>query len=322
MLTFESAGLCCLQDLGRPGLQHLGISESGAMDSFAARVANALLANDGHAPVLEITLAGTKLHIVEAQWFAVTGADLSAELNGSRIPLCQPFFVPENSVLHFKRCQTGCRAYLAVQGGFASNNMLSSAATDLRSGLGGFHGRWFQKNDQLAYQQPTQTKIENVHWHTRFAHPDFLRDEPLYFIAGNHWPQLSDKQQAHFQQQAWRVSAQSDRMGIRLAYALTGEHVTQSQLSSAVAFGSIQLPPDNCPIILTADRQSTGGYPLIGTVASVSHVHLAQCKPGDTLNFMTITLEHAQTLLAQRELEFKRWQQHLRSWWQHANASN
>jgi antagonist of KipI len=320
MIIFESAGMSCLQDLGRPGLQHLGVSESGAMDQFAARVANALLANSVHAPVIEITLSGTKICISKPQWFALSGADLGAELNGEIVPLCQPFFIEANSILQFKRIKSGCRAYLAVQGGFAGDEILGSVATDVRSGLGGFQGRWFQKGDQLGFRQSTQTKIQNVHWHTRFAHPDFRANEPLYFITGSHWSLLSDKQQAHFQQQAWRVSAQSDRMGIRLEYALSGEHFTQSQLSSAVAFGSIQLPPDNCPIILTADRQSTGGYPLIGTIASISHARLAQCKPGDTLNFMALSLEQAQSLLAQRELEFQRWQQHLHSWWLHANA--
>lgn len=320
MIVFESAGMSCLQDLGRPGLQHLGVSESGAMDNFSARVANALLANDVNAPLLEITLAGTKLKIIHAQWFAVTGADLTAELNGEPIPLCQPVFISENSILHFKRTQKGCRAYLAVQGGFAGERILGSVATDNRSGLGGFHGRWFQKHDQLAFQQTTQTKIQNIHWHTRFAHPDFQIDEPLYFIAGSHWQNLTEKQRTQFQQQAWRVSAQSDRMGIRLDNAFSGDNFSQSELSSAVAFGSIQLPPDNCPIILTADRQSTGGYPVIGTVANVSHSHLAQSKPGDTLNFMSTSLEQAQRFLAQRDIEFTRWQQHLISWWQNANA--
>jgi antagonist of KipI len=320
MIVFESAGMSCLQDLGRMGLQHLGVSESGAMDKYAARVANALLANSTMAPLLEITLSGTKIRIQKNQWFALTGADLGAELNGKMMPLCQPVFVIDNTILQFKRSIKGCRAYLAVQGGFAGKPILGSVATDNRSNLGGFHGRWFQKNDVLEFEQNTQTKIHNIHWHTRFAHPEFQNNEPLYFIPGTHWPRLSDKQQAHFQQQAWRISAQSDRMGIRLEYALNGEHFTDSDLSSAVAFGSIQLPPDNCPIVLTADRQSTGGYPLIGTVATVSHSRLAQSKPGDTLNFMAVELDQAQKLLAQREVEFKRWQQHLLSWWQNANA--
>jgi antagonist of KipI len=320
MIVFESAGMSCLQDLGRSGLQHLGISESGAMDNYAARVANALLANATAAPVIEITLSGTKIRIQKDQWFTLTGADLGAELNGEIMPLCQPVFISKDSILHFKRTLKGCRAYLAVQGGFVGEKILGSVATDSRSVLGGFHGRWFQKNDCLEFQQNTRTKIHTINWHTRFAHPDFQIDEPLYFITGTHWSQLSEKQQAHFQQQAWRVSAQSDRMGIRLEYALSGEHFNDSELSSAVAFGSIQLPPDNCPIILTADRQSTGGYPLIGTVASISHSCLAQSKPGDTLNFMAIELEQAQQLLVRREMEFKRWQQHLLSWWQNANA--
>lgn len=320
MIVIESAGMSCLQDLGRVGLQHLGVSESGAMDKYATRVANALLANSTNAPLLEITLSGTKIRIQKNQWFALTGADLCAELNGEVMPLCQPVFIAGNSTLHFKRCIKGCRAYLAVQGGFAGTAVLGSVATDNRSELGGFAGRWFQKNDVLEFQQDSHSKIHNINWHTRFAHPDFQLNEPLYFIIGTHWSRLSEKQQAHFQQQAWRISSQSDRMGIRLEYALNGEHFTDSELSSALAFGSIQLPPDNCPIILTADRQSTGGYPLIGTVASVSHSRLAQSKPGDTLNFMALDLELAQKLLAQRELEFKRWQQHLQSWWQNANA--
>ena len=320
MIVFESAGMSCLQDLGRTGLQHLGVSESGAMDKFAARVANALLANSTNAALIEITLSGTKIRIQKNQWFALTGADLGAELDGEVMPLCQPVFITENTILQFKRSIKGCRAYLAVQGGFAGEPILGSVATDNRSDLGGYAGRWFQKNDVLEYKQKLHTKIHKINWHTRFAHPDFQSNEPLYFISGTHWSRLSEKQQAHFQQQAWRISTQSDRMGIRLEYALNGEHFTESELSSAVAFGSIQLPPDNCPIILTADRQSTGGYPLIGTVASVSHSRLAQSKPGDTLNFMALDLEQAQKLLAQREVEFKRWQQHLLSWWKNANV--
>ncbi|MBP6534212.1 MAG: biotin-dependent carboxyltransferase family protein [Arenimonas sp.] len=320
MILFESAGLCCLQDLGRFGYQHLGISPSGAMDAFAARVANALLANDGNEGLLEILPSNTRLRLQRAQWFALTGADLSARLNGQPMPLCQPVWIEAGSLLEFGRAVHGCRAYLAVQGGFHAIPVLGSVATDLRAGLGGWHGRWFQKDDCLPLRGKPAHTGKPIRWHTSFANPAFADDEPLLVVPGAHWPALSPSQQEYFQTAGWMVSKDADRMGLRLLQALPDPMYSESMLSGPVTFGSIQLPPDNRPIILAADRQTTGGYPLLGTLASVSHARLAQCKPGDTLHFSCVDLQAAQNRLLAREKHFMEWRTHMHNWWRNTDG--
>jgi antagonist of KipI len=320
VILFETAGLCCIQDTGRFGYQHLGIGVSGAMDVFAARVANALLANEEHFAVLEILPSHAVLHIQQSQWFALTGADLSPHLDGHPMPLCQPVWIEAGSRLTFGRATQGCRAYLAAQDAFHLESMLGSVATDVQSGLGGWHGRWFQKGDQLPFRGKNPRSGKTIRWHTSFANPAFADDEPLWVIQGAHWPALTPPQQAYFQTAGWTVSKDADRMGIRLQQALPEPACNESMLSSPVAFGSIQLPPDNRPIILTADRQTTGGYPLLGTVASVSHARLAQCKPGDTLHFSCVDLQDAQKRLLEREQHFREWQAHMRNWWRNTDG--
>lgn len=337
MMTFELAGFSSVQDLGRPGLQNQGIGESGAMDRFALRVANSLLGNDENTGAVEITSSHVRIQIHTAQWFALTGADLSASVAGQAFPLCRPVFVEADSVMEFRKPLRGCRAYLAVQGGFELEPVLGSVATDVRSGLGGLNGQWLAKNDIVAFRRPVQHAGRQVHWHTRYAHPAFTSPGPLCFIQGSLWQELSAAVQQDIVSRDWHIAPDSDRMGLRLAETLphdpskplpgpvAGPVADRMQggamLSSAVAFGSIQIPPDQRPIILAADRQTTGGYPLLGTLASVSHSLLAQLKPGDAVRCELMDLADAQSEWRQRELPFRQWQAHIRNWWQSAAAS-
>jgi antagonist of KipI len=328
MMVFELAGISSVQDLGRPGYQNQGIGESGAMDRFALRVANSLLANDENTGAIEITFGHVRMRTQNTQWFALTGADLSASLNGQVFPLCQPVFVPADSVIEFKKPLRGCRAYLAVQGGFELVPVLGSVATDVRSGLGGLHGTWLKKNDSVAFKHAAQELARQVHWHTHYANPAFARTGPLHFIPDRLWHKLGEQVRLGFLSHHWHIAPESDRMGIRLADSLPQDMPDPalnivpnnspggSLLSSAVAFGSIQVPPDNRPIILAADRQTTGGYPLLGTLASISHSCLAQLKPDDAVRFELIELADAQSEWRQRELAFRQWQTHCRNWWQ------
>ena len=320
MMVLELASFSSLQDLGRPGLQNQGIGESGAMDRFALRVANSLLANDENTGAIEIIFGHVRMRIQNAQWFALTGADLSASLNGQVFPLCQPVFVPADSVIEFKKPLHGCRAYLAVHGGFAVEPVLGSVATDVRSGLGGLNGTWLKKNDRVAFKHPAQYVGRQIHWHTHYANPAFARTGPLRLIPDRLWHKLSEQERQGFVSHQWHIAPESDRMGIRLAETLAHDAPDNfpdgSMFSSAVAFGSVQVPPDNRPIILVADRQTTGGYPLLGTLASVSHSCLAQLKPGDAVRFELIELAEAQSEWRQHELSFRQWQTHIGDWWQ------
>lgn len=314
MIVFESAGISSLQDLGRYGLQNQGIGTCGAMDRMAARVANNLLGNTDNAALIEIALGGARLRIAQTQWFAITGADLQAEADGMPVELCRPIRLEAGSLLQFKQPRLGCRAYLAVQDGFVAEPVLGSASTDVRADLGGYHGRAFQRGDRLAYS-PCRYGEKSVRWHTSWANPAFPDTGPLPFIPGAHWSWLDEPRQEQFLVTAWQVSRNSDRMGLRLEQCLTPKHPWPSLLSSGVAFGSIQLPPDGHPIILAADRQTTGGYPLLGTVAGIAHSRLAQCRPGDSLRFIPVSAADAVQQWRRREGHYRQWRQHMAQWW-------
>ena len=328
MMVFELPGLTSVQDLGRSGLQNQGIGESGAMDRFALRVANSVLGNAENTGVIEITASHVRIRTQSAQWFSLAGADLSASLNGQVFPLCRPVFAAANSVMEFSKPLRGCRAYLAVQGGLDIRPALGSVATDVRAGLGGLNGKWLARNDRIACKCPVQQAGRQVHWHTHYANPAFARPAQLLLIPGSLWQELNTQARQAFLSREWHVAPDSDRMGIHLAEnfphdvpgAMPDSEPGGAMLSSAVAFGSIQLPPDHRPIILAADRQTTGGYPVLGTLASVSHSALAQLKPGDGLRFELTDVVEAQSQWRQRELSFRQWQTHIRNWWQPAPA--
>lgn len=314
MIVFETAGISSLQDLGRRGFQNQGIGQCGSMDRLAARVANDLLGNADNAAVIEITLGGARLRIEQTQWFAITGADLQAEADGLPVELCRPIRLEAGTMLHFKQPRQGCRAYLSVQDGFRAESVLGSAATDIRAGLGGYHGRAFQRGDRLAYS-PSRYPDKAVRWHTSWANPAFPETGPLPFIPGSHWSWLDEPRQEQFLDTEWQLSRHSDRMGLRLEQGLSPEQPWPVLLSSGVAFGSIQLPPDGHPIILAADRQTTGGYPLLGTVAGIAHSRLAQCRPGDRLRFVPVSAAEAVTQWRRRETHYRQWRQHMAQWW-------
>lgn len=315
MMVFEFPGISSLQDLGRHGFQNQGVSVSGAMDTLAARVANTLVGNAEHLPVIEIALGGTVVRLQHSQCFAITGADLQAHCDGTEVPLCKPVWLDAGSRLEFRAPVRGCRAYVAVAGGFSAEPMLGSSATDARSGLGGFHGRVFRRGDALPYASTSAPAHKSVSWHTSWANPAFDESTPLPCIAGPQWSMLPKPLQQDFLENRWTLSRHSDRMGLRFEQALTGEFDVPSLLSAGVVFGSVQLPPDRHPIILGADRQTTGGYPHIAAVASIGHRALAQAKPGDQLSFRQIDVEQALQQWRRRELHFREWQQHMQQWW-------
>lgn len=321
MIRMQRPGISSLQDTGRKGLQHLGIGVSGAMDQFAARVANAALANDLQAAVIEFTLIGAELHIQNPQWFVITGANCQPSADGLPLPMCKPFFLEAGQVLVLKNTLQGCRSYLAVQGGFQGHRQFGSVATDTRAGLGGLCGKNLQKDDVVSFNtELSRIKNQSIAWQAQFANPAYAETQTLAIIPGRFWHKLTSTQQHEMLVRSWHVSKDSDRMGLRLNEALGGTSFQQSLLSSAVAFGSIQLPPDNRPILLAADRQTTGGYPLLGTLATVSHAGLAQAKPGDTLHFKQVTCDAAQQQWLQRERAFGLWQQQIQHWWRYDAA--
>lgn len=306
-----------VQDRGRYGHQKEGIITSGAMDSFACRVANMLAGNAEDEAVLEITLTGPTIHFTDDHLIALTGADLSAELNGERVAMWRPFLVKKGGTLSFGVSLSGCRAYLAVSGGLDIPKLMGSYATYLQAGIGGYQGRALQAGDLIPCHSPTPAGIAlfsqvsgatsghaytAVHWtpDPQF-YPAYNPNPTIRAIKGPEYELFSDTSQGQIWSERFQVSAQSDRMGYRLQGVSLYLSEETELISTAVTFGTVQVPPEGTPIVLMADHQTTGGYPRILQVVSVDLPILAQVVPGQTIAFEEVSLEEAQQLYIRQE---------------------
>lgn len=307
-----------VQDRGRYQYQKMGISVGGAMDLFALRAANALLGNEEDDPVLELTLQGAVIQFKQDTWISICGADLQPEMEGVSVPMWRPVAVKAGKTLYFHRAIMGCHAYLAVSNGFQVKRVMGSASTNLSTGIGGYHGRRLQKGDELyfdrmkpsARRQWDALQCKN-NFDFPFAVASYLispyllpqyRDEPtIRFIPGHEMEWFTSASHKALLETAYQVLPQSNRMGYRLKGAPLIREQSQEMLSEAVTAGTVQVPPDGQPIVLMADRQTTGGYPRIAQIAQVDLPVLAQVPPGKRIRFAMITFDEAEKLLLQQE---------------------
>jgi antagonist of KipI len=309
--------LTTVQDRGRTGHQREGIPVSGAMDVLSLRIANLLVGNDENAAALEMTLVGATLRFDEQTLVAITGADVNATVDGIRIPPWRPACVAAGAVMTADAALRGCRAYLAVAGGIDVPQVLGSRATYARAALGGVDGRPLRRGDvvpcgvagELArriaraiVESGPAAKAIIARWGAAATLVPFFRSAAaIRVVEDAHTSLLTTESLERLWGLEFRVSTQSDRMGYRLEGPPLELARPIEMLSEAVAFGTIQCPPGGSPIILMADRQTTGGYPRIGTVASVDLPLVAQLKPGDRLRFRPVSLDEAQRLYLARE---------------------
>jgi antagonist of KipI len=311
--------LTTIQDAGRPAAQALGVSAGGAMDPQALAVANLLVGNAPDAAGLECTLTGPTLALTAPALVALAGADPGAAIDGRPLPPGRPAWIPAGATLHLGHARRGARPYLAVAGGLDVPVVLGSRATDLRAGFGGHHGRALARDDVLAVGEPG-TLSEFIAASLHGGRSDVAQVARWYVGAGlhlhdisaeaapvtlrlledEHLPDLEPASRQALFAATFRVSARSDRMGFRLDGPPLRLAVPRELLSAGVALGTLQLPPGGAPIVLMADRQTTGGYPRLGTVAAADLGALAQLRPGDRLRFAPVSLEEAEELLAAR----------------------
>lgn len=297
--------LTTIQDLGRSGYQQYGIVVSGSMDKYAMRMANLLTGNEGNAAVLEITLTGPVFTILEDCKIAITGANLSPSANGKPIPLWTEIDLTKGTVLEFGPIIDGCRTYLAIDGGFEAPLLMGSRSTYLRAAIGGYEGRRLQKGDVLyTYDSPQETKKGyRKSLHSELI-PKYSNEIKLRIIKGPQWDAFTQDSQEKFLASTYEVSAHSDRMGYRLQGERLETNIRQEQITDPIPNGAIQIPSNGEPILLLADRQTTGGYPKIGVVVSVDLFKIAQGKPGDRISFEAIEIEESHRLLAEQESIF------------------
>lgn len=302
--VLRSSPFIQLQDGGRFGVRHLGVTQCGALDWIAHRWANWLLGNPLTAAVVEITLGNAEFECYRDATLALTGADLGARLDDQPQAPWRSFAVRKGQRLTFAQPRQGARAYLAAPGGFQAPSVLGSCASMLREGLGGLQGdgRAIAIGDSLTWAGNANTNV--------------MRQIPAEFIpqyqAAPHLQLVLGSQIGDFRGQSlfdtfnseWLIDQRADRMGIRL----NGPQLQcqrGSMISEGIPLGAVQVPPDGQPIILLNDRQTIGGYPRLGALTPEAVARLAQCLPGQTVHLTPTTQDSA--LLAQRRL-LAQWQ--------------
>jgi antagonist of KipI len=311
-LIVERAGfLTSVQDLGRTGFREFGVSSGGALDSFALRVANLLVGNDEDAAGLEITLGGLQLRFEDECVVAWCGGEFDARAKSTALPAGHAAHVQVGEELKFGHPQIGCRAWLAISGGIDVSAVLGSRSTDLRAQFGGFEGRTLRDGDQLPLGKVRRSQAAATEGiSSRTAPHDWIlpakRDPVLRFVRGVDWHRFNASTLQRLTNDAFTVSLDSDRMGVRLD-GLELKRVDESDLiSEAVAPGTIQVPPSGKPILLLGDCQTIGGYPKIAHVITVDLGMAAQLRAEDNVRFLEISLTDAHRLLLERERELER----------------
>lgn len=312
-LRVVGAGLqTTVQDLGRRGHQHDGVPGGGAMDRSALRIGNALVGNDDGAAGLEATLIGPAIEFEDPTLIALAGGDLEPTIDGQPVPMWRAIHVPPGAALRFGRPKVGCRTYLAIAGGIDVPLIFGSRSTYLRAQFGGHEGRALRPGDVLTTLCPPglaqcianavqdgrdASRAAIAAWGAGHSLRMRYSSEPVVrLIPGTHADYLAAPSRTKLFSASFNISASSDRMGYRLEGVELPLRNPVELLSEGVAFGTVQLPPDGMPIVLMADRQTTGGYPRIGEVASIDLPLIAQLKPGDRLRFRPISVDEAQEL--------------------------
>jgi KipI family sensor histidine kinase inhibitor len=280
-----------VQDLGRVGQRAAGVPLSGAMDTFAARVANLLVGNAENAAVLELTLLGPEIEFLTDGWIALAGAEFAGCV------AWQPVAVRAGQRIKFGAATKGCRGYLALAGGIAVTPVLGSRSTYGRAGLGGWQGRALRVGDVLPMGAAVRAVAERWSMDLRIR-PNYGGTPTVRVILGAQAGEFGDT----WLKTQFNVTPQSDRMGMRLAGTALARRVGGGDLlSSAVAPGTVQVPPDGQPIVLLAEAQTIGGYPQLAHVIGVDLSLLAQLRPGDAVRFRVVAIEEAQERWLARE---------------------
>tara|TARA_R100000697_G_scaffold112238_1_gene129749 strand:+ start:87 stop:962 length:876 start_codon:yes stop_codon:yes gene_type:complete len=288
-LHFLKSGLqTTIQDLGRHGVQDLGIPINGAMDKASAQLANQLVGNDANSPVLEITLLGPKIQFEGPCQIAITGADLSAEINGNTIPLFRTINIEHGDVLSFGKPLIGCRAYLAINGKWDIQSWLGSFSASATNTAQTTPDSIIVKDQILEIIRGKEQPIIAISESERTS---LSIEVPIKVYSGPEFDAFSDIEKQSFFGDSFTIGQDSNRMGYRLKEALSGYSKKEEVISSGVIPGTIQITNSGQPIVLMADAQTTGGYPRIANVSSTDLDRLAQFKPGDKVKFELISFK-------------------------------
>ncbi len=291
-----------VQDAGRRGYQRFGVAEAGAIDRASLRLANWLVGNDPEEAALELSLVGGSYECrAESCRVALTGAVMPADLGGRPVPHCAALRLARGERLTLGPARRGARSYLAVEGGFDLAPILGSLSTHVRSGLGGLDGRALATGDSLPLRRGSASPDAEL----RLSEPDWLPVEgPVRIVFGPQDDHFTERARRDLVEQRFLVSGRSDRMACRLEGASIEHAGDFNIVSDAIANGSIQVTGTGSPVVLLADRQTTGGYPKIATVIAADLRLLGQRRAGEPVRFRSVTLEEAEAAWRDAEARF------------------
>ncbi len=280
--------LSLIEDGGRPGYGAIGITPGGPADRYSARWANHLLGNRPDAPVVEITLGGMVLEALGALRIALTGAQSPLKINDTPRPLWHTHALTRGDRIEIGMAARGLRLYLAAEGGWRCSRVLGSCAVTVREDL----GRPLKAGDLLEASSPAGNRL-SAFVPEQLQHT-FPPEITLRVLESYHHARFSAEARERFYTRRFRVTTATDRMGCRLSgepIAYPGEIV-----SEPTTLGAVQIPADGQPIVLMAEHQTIGGYPIIGTVLPCDLDRLAQAQPGTQISFRPVSLSEAYQL--------------------------
>lgn len=292
--VISPGALTTVQDAGRFGYLQSGISVSGVMDSYSHRTANLLVDNTPEEAVLEITLMGPILEFQCDTRIAVTGAAMGPKVNDQPVPMWQTLAVKQGDRLSFSPIQSGCRAYLAFAGGIDVPVLMGSKSTNLKAQVGGYEGRMLKREDSLPLGTPPAggqlwAAAEDMI-------PSYSQQITLRAVLGPQDDFFTAEGIRTFFTEKYKVTPANDRMG----YRLEGKEITHAAgadiVSDGIVMGAVQVPSSGQPIVLMADRQTTGGYTKIASVITPDLPRLAQAQAGTVIQFEQVSVEQAQEL--------------------------
>ena len=303
--VLKAGMLTTVQDLGRTGYQSQGFSVAGAMDVRSFKIANLLLDNPENEAVLEFTLIGPTLQFTSETIIAITGGDFTPTLNGEPVPSYDAVYVNRGDILKFGSARTGSRGYIAFSSYLDIPVVMGSRCTNLKSQIGGFKGRKLKDEDYIGFR--IKRRYLPYFLSRKLKPDDFSAEsETLRVVLGPQDDRFSRQGIETFLTEEYTVTSDFDRMGCRLEGPFIAPKDTTDMISDGIAYGSVQVPSHGKPIVLLSDRQTTGGYPKLATVASVDIPKLVQRKTDHRIHFTAISVEEAQKLYREEEKAFEK----------------
>lgn len=302
---FIKSGLqTSIQDLGRTGLMHLGISQSGAMDTNSMKLANWLVNKPLDSAVIEVTLIGPTIRIKKDISLAVCGAQFDLYLNNNQVSNNQMIEAKRDDILTFGRLHQGARAYLAFSGKLELTKILNSHSTHLTAMFGGFKNRQLIDNDVLEISSFPLSVVRKLPEKFNMHYPGSYLIRCVESVESD---KFNAAQKERFFSQTYKVTSDSNRMGIRLLGEAMEFDTSFEIASTGLTQGSIQIPPSGQAIISSVDGQTIGGYPRIANIITADLPRLGQLKAGDKVNFVMVNLSLALKILC----DSQHWQNQL-----------